>query len=56
VAQRIHFEIPGDSISIPALRDFQRLRFTVAAHPIDQPMLAVDPALGNGDSLLEHRA
>lgn len=29
---------------IAALRDLQRLRLPLAAHPIDQPMLAVDAA------------
>lgn len=29
---------------ISALRNLQRLRLTLAADPIDQPMLAIDPA------------
>src|SRR5437868_11361573 len=30
-------------IMIAALRHFQRLRLAFAAHPVDQPMLLVDP-------------
>jgi hypothetical protein len=29
---------------IPALRDLQRLRIATAAHPVHQPMFAIDPA------------